>query len=94
MGKLQGTNGSKFAIFSLLFVASRLCLRGPIARDTAILVTIAAIPHTARYSLREDSTPPKSCDPPPLDTKCNTPDNTEPRRFQEFPHYNTNEGSF
>ena len=35
---------------------------GPISRDTAI--TIAAIPHIARYLLREVSTPPNGAIPP------------------------------
>ena len=42
-----------------------LSLSGPISRDTAD--TIAAIPHIARYFLREVSTPPKMVRYPPFD---------------------------
>ena len=61
------------------------------------LDTIAAIPHIARYFLREASTPPKWCDTPPLALSftqthlCDTPFCNVSRDNCAIPHENKHE---
>ena len=78
-------------------------LSGPISRDTAILRycdTIAAIPHIARYFLREVSASPKRCDTPRLVLSftqthpCDTPFCNVSRDNCAIPHKNKHEKSF